>query len=127
MPRKSKVDPALKVKLVEEYLRGEIGIREAGRLAGLEGNGTDVVRRWINIYEKEGPVGLLDQTHNKHYSHELKLNAVSDYLQGEVSLLEIMKRYDIRSKRSLEDWIKWYYEHGEIKSRTSEGRTKVQE
>ena len=39
MSRKSKIDPALKVQLVEQYLRGEIGIREAARLAGLSGSG----------------------------------------------------------------------------------------
>ena len=32
MSRKSKFDPVLKVKLVEEYLRDEIGLREATRL-----------------------------------------------------------------------------------------------
>ena len=30
MSRKSKIDPVLKVQLVEQYLRGEIGIRESG-------------------------------------------------------------------------------------------------
>lgn len=34
MSRKSKIDPALKVELVERYLEGEISAKEAGRLAG---------------------------------------------------------------------------------------------
>ena len=121
MSRKSKIDPVLKVQLVEQYLRGEIGIREAGRLAGLSGNGTDSFRKWVIIYQNEGPSGLLNQTHNKHYPLELKLSAVNDYLQGEGSLLEIMKRYGIRSKEALQDWIKRYNTHGEIRCRGSGG------
>ena len=121
MSRKSKIDPALKVKLVERYLRNEIGVREAGRQAGLAGNGSEVFRKWINIYQNEGPSGLLDQAHNKHYPLELKHEAVNAYLQGEGSLLEIMRRYNIRSKKSILDWIKQYNTHGEIKSRTSGG------
>ena len=121
MSRKSKIDPDLKVQLVEQYLRNEIGVREAGRLAGLSGNGTDSFRKWVAIYQNEGPSGLLDQVHNKHYPLELKLNAVNDYLHGEGSLLEIMRRYGVRSKKALQDWIKQYNTHGEISARTSGG------
>ncbi len=119
MSRKSKIDSVLKVQLVEQYLRGEIGIREAGRLAGLSGNGTDSFRKWVIIYRNEGPGGLLNQARNKHYPLELKLNAVNDYLQGDGSLLEIMGRYKIRTKKALQDWIKQYNAHGEISVRTS--------
>ena len=121
MSRKSKIDPALKVELVERYLKNEIGIREAGRLAGLAGNGTDAFRKWVNIYQNEGPCGLLEPVHNRNYPLELKLMAVNAYLCGEGSLLEIMKRYNIRSKKALQDWIKQYNTHGEIRSRTSGG------
>ena len=121
MSRKSKIDPALKVQLVEQFLRDEIGIREAGRLAGLSGNGTDAFREWVIIYKNEGPGGLLNQARNKHYPLELKLNAVNDYLQGEGSQLEIMGRYGIRSKKAFQDWIKQYNTHGEISVRTSGG------
>ena len=58
MSRKSKIDPALKVELVEKYLRDEIGIYEAARLAGMSGKTAAPVRRWVNIYENEGPSGL---------------------------------------------------------------------
>lgn len=121
MSRKSKIDPVLKVQLVEQYLRDEIGIREAARLAGLSGNGTDSFRKWVIIYQNEGPGGLLNQTHNKHYPLGLKLSAANDYLQGEGSLLEIMRRYGIRSKKALQDWIKQYNAHGEISARASGG------
>ena len=121
MSRKSKIDSALKVELVERYLKDEIGIREAARTAGLSGSGTDTFRKWVNIYQNEGPCGLLEQAHNRCYPLELKLEAVNAYLCGEGSLLEIIKRYNIRSKKVLQDWIKQYNTYGEIRSRGSGG------
>ena len=121
MSRKSKIDPVLKVELVEMYLRDEIGIREAAKQAGLSGNGTEPFRKWIDIYQNEGPAGLLEQKHNKFYSQEIKLAAVNDYLEGKGSLQTIAARYGLRSKHPLQNWIKAYNTHGEIKSRESGG------
>ena len=121
MSRKSKIDPALKVELVERYLEGEISAKEAGRLAGLAGNGADTFHKWVNIYRNEGPVGLLEQSHNRHYSEETKLQAVFDYLDGKGSQMVIAARYGLRSKRQLQMWLKEYNTHGEIRSRTSGG------
>ena len=73
MSRKSKIDSALKVELVEKYLRDEIGIYEAARLAGMSGKTATPVRRWINIYKNEGPSGLLEQKSNRCYSAKIKL------------------------------------------------------
>ena len=121
MSRKGKHDPVLKVELVEKYLRDEIGIREAARQAGLSGSGTDVIRKWIDIYRNEGPVGLLEQRHNKHYSRETKIAAVKDYLDGRGSLQTVAARYGLRSKHPLQNWLKEYNTHGEITARTSGG------
>ena len=121
MSRKSKIDPALKVELVERYLEGEISAKEAGRLAGLAGNGADTFHKWVNIYRNEGPAGLLEQSHNRHYSEETKLQAVYDYLDGKGSQMVIAARYELRSKRQLQMWLKEYNTHGGIKSRTNGG------
>ena len=121
MSGKRKFEPVLKVKLVEKYLNGEIGIREAAKMAGLSGNGTDSFQKWVNIYENEGPSGLLNQERSRTYPLELKMAAVNDYLQGEGSLLEITKKYGIRSKTQLQKWLKQYNTHGEIRNRGSGG------
>ena len=119
MSRKSKIDPTLKVTLVESYLRGEIGCREATRQAGLKSH--TAFTEWVNIYKNEGPKGLQDQPGNRHYTKELKLAAVNDYLNGDVSYTEAVLRYGLRSNIQLRDWIKEYNTHGEINSRTSGG------
>ena len=55
---------------------------------------------------------------NKNYLAELKYQAVGDYLSGEGSLREICKKYGIRDKHTLQDWIKLYNGHKELKCYT---------
>ena len=119
MSRKSKIDPVLKVELVERYLRNEIGVMEAARLAGLSSHKS--FSSWVSIYRNEGPGGLLDQDHNKNYPKELKLAAVTAYKKGEGTLEQLAERFGLRSNQQLRVWIKEYNTHGEIKSRGSGG------
>ena len=118
MSRKSKIDPAEKVKIVERVLAAEIGVREAGRLTGVNGS---TIRLWRDLYLSDGPTALMSQHKNKIYSQELKLQAVHEYLNGASSQRDIVKKYHLRSKSQLRNWIKVYTTHGEIKSRGSGG------
>ena len=52
MFRKSKIEPVEKVKIVERYLAGEIGIRQAGKELGVDHHS---IRNWISIYQYDGP------------------------------------------------------------------------
>ena len=105
MSRKSKINPIEKVKIVERYLNGEIGIRQAGRELGVA---YQSIQKWISIYKCKGPTGLLDQPQNIHYSKELKMSAVNDYLNRKGSLQDICTKYGIRSTKQLSDWTKVY-------------------
>ena len=59
----------------------------------------------------------MSRRRNKKYSVELKLQAVQDYLNGGGSLREICKKYEIKDKRQLRNWIMWYNGHKEFKER----------
>lgn len=118
MSRKSSFDPVEKVKIVERFLRGEIGVGEAAKSIGAD---PSTIQAWKNIYLEEGPNGLLNQTKNKVYSRELKLAAVNDYLEGMGSLLEISLKYGVHSHCQLHHWIEEYNTHGDLKSRGSGG------
>ena len=65
MSRKSKLEPVEKVKIVERYLDGEIGIRQAGRELGIAHQS---IQQWVSIYKSEGPTGLITQPKNRSYS-----------------------------------------------------------
>lgn len=115
MSRKSKIDPVEKVKIVERYLNGKIGIRQAGKIANIA---YQSVQKWVRIYKAEGPTGLLNQTKNRSYSKTLKMNAVNDYLSGKGSLDYICQKYNVRSNKQLCDWIKVYNSGGTLKEST---------
>ena len=118
MSRKSKIDPVEKVKIIERVLADEISATEAARLIGVDRSS---IRDWRNLYLSDGPSALMVQFNNKTYSKELKLQAVQEYLDGKSSQRNIVKKYHLRSSSQLQNWIKVYTTHGEIKSRTSGG------
>ena len=43
---------------------------------------------------------------NNRYTDELKLQAVQSYLNGEGSYVTLAKRYGLKSKTQLENWVK---------------------
>ena len=118
MSRKNKIDPAEKVKIIERVLADEISATEAARLIGVDRSS---IRDWRNLYLSDGPSALMVQSNNKTYSKELKLQAVQEYLDGKSSQRNIVKKFHLRSSSQLQNWIKVYTTHGEIKSRTSGG------
>ncbi|WP_051656565.1 helix-turn-helix domain-containing protein [Butyrivibrio sp. AE3004] len=59
----------------------------------------------------------------KKYSKELKEKAVLEYINGEGSLLSICQKYGIRAKSKLQNWIKKYNDHEELKASETGGVT----
>ena len=118
MLRKGKMSPEGKVKLVRRCKAGELGVCEAGRLAGVDKKS---VRRWIARYETEGVEGFLFQERNRVYSPKLKQMAVEEYLSGAGSLTEISKKYKIKDDYQLRTWIKVYNAHGDFNSAKRSG------
>lgn len=118
MPQKGVVSPGEKVQIVERVLRGEIGLAEAAQQIGVD---KETIREWIARYQAEGPDALVPHEKNRVYPAELKLAAVSDYLAGKGSLLEICKKYKIRSTHLLRSWIKVYNAHGDLDSEKHSG------
>lgn len=63
----------------------------------------------------------MSRRRNKKYSKELKITAVQEYLTGKGSQIGICKKYGILSHTQLQDWIKWYNGHKEIKESRGSG------
>lgn len=113
MPQKPKVSPEEKVAIVRRCLKSELGVCEAGRIAGVNWK---TIRRWIARYETEGAKGFLPQKRNRMYSAELKTRAVIAYLSGTNSLMEISREYKISNPCLVEQWVKVYNAHGDLNS-----------
>ena len=105
MSKNRKIKPEEKIRIVQECIDGKISQAQAAEEAGVK---KESVRTWIAKYHSEGSLAFLTHEGNRVYSPELKRQAVQDYLSGGGSLLEISKKYKIRSKTQLERWIKVY-------------------
>ena len=108
-----------KLEAVEKYKRAEGSQESIAREYGV--NKTSF-RQWIANYEVMGPSGLAAVHANNRYSVELKESAVGAYLRGEGSLLEICKKYRLRSKKQLQDWITLYNGHKDLRATGGQGR-----
>lgn len=120
--RKMKLTPEERIKLVESYLNGKDSLITIASTVGIN---EATLRNWLMIYENEGPTGLLPKKKNAHYSSETKLQAVNDYLSGAGSLKDITKKYKLRSKTQLRDWVKVYNTHRNFKSESGGSRMSI--
>ena len=118
MPQKQKLGVEKKIKIVKRYLTGEVSMSEAAAESGVH---RETLQNWVMQYELEGRAAFLSNRRNHAYSPELKLQAVQEYLSGKGSLAEISKKYGLRSKKQLRNWLKVYNAHGDFNSRKSSG------
>ena len=113
MPKISKEEI---IKAVERYKRGETSQKAEAKKQGVS---HQTFQDWIRRYETFGSDGF-GNTGNRQYPSALKESAVKAYLNGEGSHAEICKRYGISSRTQLQNWIKLYNGHREL--RPSRGR-----
>ena len=106
-----KVPPEKKVHYVEMYKRGRGSEMTLAKAAGVS---LASFQQWLRNYEVYGAEAFTQGY--QHYTLELKTNAVRDYLNGEGSQDAICKKYGIRSKSKLQNWITVYNSHGELRS-----------
>ena len=92
MGRKAKISYEIKFKFIEEYLNGNISQIAIARELGLHPSS---IQGWIRKYKAFGPEGLKTIKKNTHYSSELKLSAVKDYINGKGSLADISLKYNL--------------------------------
>lgn len=112
MPNRQKIEVAEKVRIARECLEHKLSIREAARLAGAN---CQSIRNWISIYENYGVEGFTPKG-NQHFTTEVKMAAVIEYLNGEEGLPKICRKYGIRDPHILRRWIKVYNAHGDFNS-----------
>ena len=114
---RKQIDGSTKYETVRQIEAGKISIRHAAEQLGVHPSS---VQAWVRLYETEGISGFAKQK-NQVYSEALKVKAVEDYLSGKGSLAAICKKYKIRARIQLQDWIKVYNAHGDFNSRKNSG------
>ena len=120
MGRKSNTPFELKIATVEAYERNEESIKTISERFCVSAR---ALREWVQIYRSQGKEGLLPSNTNKHWSKDIKLLVVHEYLSGGCSLQDLCRKYKISSTSILRNWIKVYNDsHKELKSTGSGGR-----
>ena len=109
----------IKLTAVEQYKRGEGSLKSIAQKYGIDKSS---LRQWLTNYEAMGATGLTAIRINNSYSAELKTQAVEAYLRGEGGLMELCKKFKLRSKKQLQDWIKMYNGHKELRASGGQGR-----
>ena len=117
MPQKQKLSAEEKAKVIEDYINNRIGLSEAARRGGVA---RDTISQWARNYEADGMAAFMTRK-NRVYSPELKRQAVEDYLSGMGSQAELSKKYGLRDRRQLQNWLKVYNAHGDFNSRKNSG------
>ncbi|PEP88493.1 helix-turn-helix domain-containing protein [Bacillus toyonensis] len=100
-----------KYKLVTAYEKRTTSYRDFCRQNNVS---PKTIKRWIYLFQTYGKSGLHNSNGWKKYSKELKKAAILDYLLGEYSQLEIVRKYHISSTSVLDRWIKKYNSHREL-------------
>lgn len=113
----SKRTPDEIIRSVKRYQRGETSQRAEAKRLGVS---QQTFQDWIRKYETFGESGFLS-IQRRHYSSELKLAAVKDYLSRRGSQATICKKYGISSRTQLQNWIKVYNGHTDLRSSNSRG------
>jgi len=119
MFKEGKTTAEEKLQIVRDYLSGKTGYSDSAQMAEIS---KETLRVWIRIYEVEGMEGLKSRDKARKYSAILKEQAVRDYLSGQGSQMDICRKYRIRSKTQLQNWIAVYNRHEEFKTLTGGSR-----
>ena len=106
----TKYKTEFKIKVVREYLEGNIGYKGLAKKYSIPDNST--VRRWVNAYESQGYDGLKVSRSNNNYSLDFKLNVVDLYLTGEMSYQNLANEFKINNLSIIARWVKEFREEG---------------
>lgn len=129
MPRE-KVTPEERIGAAKACAEGRMSSREVARRLDVD---EAQVREWVFRYKSHGAEAFQKQERNTIYSGELKVQAVREYIAGNLSQREIAAKYGLRSTSQIRDWIKVYnsgrnFEHRMSGgSRMKQGRETTQE
>lgn len=98
----------LKLKVVEEYQEGHLGIRPLAKKYGIRSK--SVVDRWIKIYEKLGAEGLRSKKHNESYSVQFKIDVLSYMKRTGSSEMDTALHFGLTNPTAIARWKKAFIE-----------------
>ena len=105
MSNRVKFTPLEKKIFVLKFRELNISFAEFRRLYNVE---RTALERWAIKYDHGGLEALEEIKQPTQYSPQTLINAVEDYLTGNFSMLQIVKKYNLSGDSVLRRWLKWY-------------------
>lgn len=109
---KSAYTPEFRAMVAQRYIDGEASSRHIGKEYGLAGY---TVIRWAEKYKAHGMAAFDRETWNPSYTSQFKTECVECYLRGEMSIEEIVNKYNISSNSVVRKWVERYNANEELK------------
>lgn len=109
---KPKFTPEQKATIAQEYIDG---IASSIALAAKYNVDDYTIRRWAHRYEEKGILAFQKRNGNAEYTADFKLFCVELYLQGKMSIEEIIIKYNISSDSVLYRWVSCYNDNRKFK------------
>lgn len=109
---KSKYSSEMRIMIAQKYLDGKASSCELSNTYGMPDK---TILRWAQRLKEQGVLAFSESNSNSHYSSEFKLMCVELYISGELSLDEIVAKYNISSDSVLRNWLKLYNANRELK------------
>lgn len=118
MGRKSKHTTEEKIQIVLDYKNG---IQGTNQICNNKNISRQTLYKWVYIYEKHGEMGFASKRRNSSYSKEFKEKIVEEYIDGKGSLMDLCKKYNLPAHSMIQNWLKSYNSHEELKDYNPKG------
>ena len=119
MPRRSKLTDEERIAAVQEYLEGKGSYATIAKRYGIN---HERFRQMVIRAKVDGIESVKIRRRNKKYTAEIKLKAVTEYLEGKCSQMEICAKYHITQDAVFRKWISCYNSGKDFKERTRSER-----
>ena len=110
-----------KIHAVKQYYAGSGSLNEIAAKFGVH---RSTLQKWLLNYELFGEKGLCHCAGKHHYPAIVKQQAAESYLSGQMSIEAVCKKYHLRTRSQMEQWVMMY--NGQKGFRSPGGRRGVQ-
>lgn len=106
----AKYNEAFKIKLVTEYLHGNLGYKLLAKKYNMPS--TSPIMSWVRTYKNLGIEGLKQRRKQEAYSVQFKLDALQFKLNTGASYRETADRFKLNNHSLIVRWMKEFNEQG---------------
>lgn len=106
----AKYSDAFKMKLVTEYLNGNMGYKRLAKQYGMPS--ATPIKRWVMAYKSQGMAGLTRKAGKTVHPVQFKLDAIQFMLETGASYQETAVQFNLNTPSVIIPWMKAFQAHG---------------